>query len=286
MLTHRLEAIRMSAAAGAEARGLAPSRPLTDADRDFLRKAWREHLVLVVRGVADLSAAAQMDFCRVFGEIGARARPAETRHEPDGAPAEVMYVSNKRENGRVIGSIPDGEMEWHIDQSYMANPAKGTCLYAIEVPREGGDTMFGNLYQAWETLPDDLRRAVEGRKVVNAYGHGGYGIQTRDANDPRAATRSHAHPIVATHPDTGRKLLYVNRLMSLRVEGLPEDESDELLFRLFDHAENPEFRFTHKWKQGDLLLWDNRCTIHARADFDKTQTRHLRRFSIRGDAVT
>ena len=145
--------------------------------------------------------------------------------------------------------------------------------------------MFGNLCLAAETLPADLRRAVTGKKVVNAYGHGGYGIQTRAENDPRAATRRFAHPILPRHPETKREILYVNRLMSVAIEGLPEDESDALLFKLFDHAENPEFRFTHRWKKGDVLLWDNRCTIHARTDFDKTQTRHLRRFSIRGDVV-
>ena len=174
MLTPRHEAVRLAPALGAEVRGV-DMLALCDQDREFLRKAWADHMVIVVRGFPALTAQQHIDFCRTFGEIGARVRPAEARHEPEGAPAEVMYVSNKGVNGRIIGSIPDGEMEWHIDQSYMERPAKGTCLQAIEVPLEGGDTMFGNLCMAAETLSPELRRAVAGRRVVNAYGHGGYG---------------------------------------------------------------------------------------------------------------
>ena len=282
MAAGELQVISLGDALGAEVRGLDFAKPLTPHERDFLRRAWTDHLVIVARDAPDLAADAQIDFCKTFGEIGGRARPAEARHEPEGAPADVMYVSNKRVGGRIIGSIPDGEMEFHIDQSYTERPARGTCLYAIEVPDAGGDTMFGNLYLAYETLPDDLRRAVEGRRALNAYGHGGYGIQTRSANDIAAATRKHFHPIVCTHPDSGRKMLYVNRLMTAWIEGLPEDESEDLLFRLFEHQEQEAFRYTHKWRQADLLLWDNRCTIHARTDFNSSKTRHLRRFSIQG----
>lgn len=285
MTTSVLEAVPFASALGAEVRGIDFTKPLTGAEREFLRDAWRDHLVIVARGVRDLSAEGQIDFCRTFGEIGGRARPVEARHEPEGAPAEVMYVSNKRVGGRIIGSIPDGEMEFHIDQSYTERPARGTSLYAIEVPEVGGDTMFCNLYLAYETLPQDLRKAIEGRRAINAYGHGGYGIQTRSANDIAAATRKHSHPIVCTHPDSGRKMLFVNRLMTAAIEGLSPDESDDVLFRLFDHQEQEAFRYTHKWRASDLLLWDNRCTVHARTDFDPAQTRHLRRFSIQGHAM-
>lgn len=282
MASGGLQVIPLGDSLGAEVCGLDFSKPLTQHERDFLRRAWTDHLVIVARGARELSADAQIDFCTTFGEIGGRARPVEARHEPEGAPADVMYVSNKRVGGRIIGSIPDGEMEFHIDQSYTERPARGTSLYAIEVPDVGGDTMFGNLYLAYESLPDDLRHAVEGRRALNVYGHGGYGIQSRSANDLGAATRKHIHPIVCTHPDSGRKMLFVNRLMTASVEGLPADESDDLLFRLFEHQEQEAFRYTHKWRQSDLLLWDNRCTVHARTDFDPSKTRHLRRFSIQG----
>lgn len=286
MLTTTFDVSRLSPALGAQVRGIDVKAPLSGDACALLKKAWGDHLVLVIRGIADLSADEHKSFCQIFGEIGARARPQETRHEPEGAPSEVMYVSNRRVNNRLIGSLPEGEMEFHIDQSYTERPAKGGCLYAVEVPSEGGDTLFGNLYLAYETLPEKLRQTVEGRRAWNVYGHGGYGIQTRNANDPGAAARRHLHPIVCTHPETGRKLLYVNRLMTAAIDGLPPDESDDILFRLFDHQEKPEFRYTHKWKAGDLLLWDNRCTIHARTDFDPRQARHLRRFSIRGHELS
>jgi len=286
MMTRELEAAALSPALGAAIHGLDLTRPLEEGERAFLRKAWAEHLVLVIHNDAPLSAEVHMDFCGIFGEIGARARPTQARHEPEGAPQNVMYVSNKRENGRIIGSIPDGEMEFHIDQSYMEVPAKAGCLHGLELPAEGGDTIFGNLCLAYEALPDDLRRAVEGRRAVTSYGHGGYGIQTRNANDHAAATRRASHPIVCTHPDNGRRVLYVNRLMTERIEGLPDDESEDLLFRLFAHQEQAEFLYVHKWRRYDLLLWDNRACIHARTDFDPAQTRHLRRFSIRGHALT
>ena len=281
MLTKKREVVRLSPALGAEVRGVDLSQPLQDRDRDFLRAAWSKHLVLVLRNNAPVSADAQIDFCRTFGEIGARARPAEARLEPENAPQNVMYVSNKREGGRIIGSLPDGEMEFHIDQSYLERPAIGGCLHALEIPQAGGDTLFGNLCLAWDTLPPELRRAVEGRSVLNIFHHSGYGTQSRKANNVKSASHRWVHPIVREHPASGRRFLYVNRLMTARIEGLPESESDDILFRLFDHEEKPEFIYTHKWRRYDLLLWDNRCCIHARTDFDKNETRHLRRFSIR-----
>ena len=281
MLANKREVIRLSPALGAEVRGVDLTQPLQDSDRDFLLKAWSEHFVLVLRNDKSISADAQINFCRTFGEIGVRARPAEARLEPEHAPQNVMYVSNKREGGRSIGSLPDGEMEFHIDQSYLERPAIGGCLHALEIPKVGGDTLFGNLCLAWETLPLELQRAIDGRNALNIFNHSGYGTQSRTANDMKSASHRRAHPIVREHPTSGRRFLYVNRLMTASIEGLPESESDDLLFRLFDHQEKPEFIYTHKWHRYDLLLWDNRCCIHARTDFDKSETRHLRRFSIR-----
>jgi taurine dioxygenase len=172
-------------------------------------------------------------------------------------------------------------MEFHIDQSYLQKPTIGGCLHALEIPQAGGDTLFGNLCLAWDTLPPELKRAVNGRSALNIFHHSGYGTQSRTANDVKSASHRWAHPIVREHPSSGRRFLYVNRLMTALIEGLPENESDDILFRLFDHEEKSEFRYTHKWRQYDLLLWDNRCCIHARTDFNKNETRHLRRFSIR-----
>jgi len=253
--------------------------------------------VLVVRGNPDLSTDDHMQFGRAFGEIGLRKRgeketapgaaiagtamaSGKDPGAPAGAPAGIMYVSNYKVNGRYTGVLPDGEMQFHIDQCYSPTPSIAGCLYALEIPKVGGDTMFGNLYRAWETLPEALKRAVEGREATHVYDHALYGSQTREINQAAPDLPSATYPIVRTHPATGRKLLYVNRLMTARIVGMDESESEDVLIQLFDHQEQPELIYTHRWQVGDLLLWDNRCTIHARTDFDPSEARHLRRFTL------
>jgi taurine dioxygenase len=267
---------------GAEVRGLDLTRPLDGATEQALRDAWTEHLVLVIRGQRDLSVEDQRRFCRVFGALGDRTRPKETRREGDGAPEGVMFVSNLKKDGKFIGSLPEGEMQFHIDQCYTASPATGTCLYAIEIPPEGGDTMFTNLYAAWERLPPDLRNELAARKAMHYFDYG----TTRNegiSEEQRATLPHYAHPVGRVHPLSHRTALYVCRLMTDHIEGLSERDSRNVLDVLFDAVENPAYRYTHKWRVGDLLLWDNRCTAHARTDFDPNQRRHLRRFTIQGE---
>lgn len=277
-----IDVVPLSGALGAEIKGVDLTRPLAPATEELLRQAWTDHLVLVLRGQTNLSADDQMRFCRVFGTLGDRARPKETRREGSDAPAGVMYVSNVKVDGKFIGSLPEGEMQFHIDQCYTANPAIGTCLYAIDIPPVGGDTLFGNLYSAWEELPVAMRAKLEGREAVHFFD---YGATTRDANASaeREKLPHYAHAVGRIHPKSGRTALYVNRLMTDRIEGLPDEEGRPLLDTLFDQVENPKFRYTHKWRVGDVLLWDNRCTVHARTDFDPNHRRHLRRFTIQGE---
>jgi taurine dioxygenase len=194
-----------------------------------------------------------------------------------------MLVSNIRENGKLIGSLADGEMQFHSDFCYVEKPAKGTFLYAMEIPSQGGDTLFVNMYKAYETLPDALKSRIEGRKAVNAY-H--YESVTREINGAKldlGAHRQYAQPIVRTHPQTRRKALYVNRLMTFTVEGLDKAEGGALLDQLFGHIEQDQFIYAHKWRVGDLILWDNRCTLHARTDFSDRERRLLRRHVVEGD---
>jgi taurine dioxygenase len=272
----------LSEALAAEVKGLDLRRPLDTETEELLRQAWTQHLVLLVRNQKDLSVVDHQRFCRIFGELGDRSRPKETRQEGTDAPAGVMFVSNVKKDGKFIGSLPEGEMQFHIDQCYTARPATGTCLYAIDVPSWGGDTMFGNLYTAWESLSADARAKLEGRKAVHYFD---YGATTRSAFS--AADREKlphcAHAVGRVHPLSGRTALYVCRLMTDRIEGLPEEESRVLLDALVEQVEKPEFRYTHKWRPGDVLLWDNRCTVHARTDFDPNERRHLRRFTIQGE---
>jgi taurine dioxygenase len=272
---------KLSAPLGAEIVGADLSQPLDDADVEAIKRAWHDHLVLLFRG-QDLSEDAQIRFARYFGAPQKRPRPPSARAETGVAnPEIVMLVSNIRKDGKPIGSLPDGEMQFHTDQCYMERPAQGTCLYAIEVPAQGGDTLFLNLYKAYETLSPDQQQRLQGLKAENIYL---YGTTSRDAAKPDFDVhRHHAHPVVRTHPATGRKALYVNRLMTWNIVGVDEAESERLLTALFDHLEQDDFIYAHKWRPGDLVLWDNRCTLHARTDFSDRERRLLRRVAIEGD---
>ena len=156
-----------------------------------------------------------------------------------------------------------------------------SMLYALEVPSAGGNTLFANGYKAYATLPDAIKRRIDGRKALNAYDY--------DTAATKRGTRladgvpSYVHPVVRTHPATGRKALYVNRLMTVRIQGLSEQESDALLDMLFDHQEQRQFIYEHVWRPGDILMWDNRCTLHARTDFSAGERRLLRRVTILGE---
>jgi taurine dioxygenase len=172
-------------------------------------------------------------------------------------------------------------MQFHTDQCHQERPAMASMLYAIEVPRAGGDTLFANCYLAYETLPAAVQARIAGLRALNAYDYDN--AATVRGATVRDDAPSCVHPVVRTHPATGRKALYVNRLMTRRIEGLPPDESEELLSLLFDHQEQPQFIYEHVWRPGDLLMWDNRCTLHARTDFSPAERRLMRRVTILGE---
>jgi taurine dioxygenase len=193
----------------------------------------------------------------------------------------VMLISNIREDGKPIGALPDGEMHFHSDQCHQERPAMASMLYAIEVPSKGGNTLFANAYAAYETLPADIKRRIEGRRALNAYDYDT--AATKRGTKIADGVPTYVHPVVRTHPATGRKALYVNRLMTVRIEDMPEEESTELLDFLFDHQEQRQFVYEHVWRVGDILMWDNRCTLHARTDFSAGERRLMRRVTILGE---
>jgi taurine dioxygenase len=215
-----------------------------------------------------------------FGERFGPPAVSHTRRYTTGNPA-VMLISNIRENGQLIGALPDGEMNFHTDQCHQERPAMASMLYSLEVPSKGGNTLFANGYKAYETLPVAIKQRIEGRKALNAYDY--ENASTRRGTKLRDGIPSCWHPIVRTHPDTHRKALYVNRLMTVAIEGLSEAEGEELLDLLFDHQEQPEFIYEHVWRPHDLLLWDNRCALHARTDFSADERRLMRRLTILGE---
>jgi taurine dioxygenase len=266
---------RLSPALGAEILGIDLRTPLSDAVFQEIRQAWHHNLILLLRG-QELSEEDEVRFAERFGPLAMIHTPQFVRTHP-----AVMLISNIREDGNLIGALPDGEMQFHSDQCYKERPAMGSMLYAIEVPGQGGNTLFANAYTAYETLPDSVKRRIEGRKALHAYDYDS--AATKRGTKIGEGVPCYAHPVVRTHPATGRKALYVNRLMTVKIEGLAPDESDELLELLFEHQENPEFVYEHFWRPGDLLLWDNRCTLHARTDFSANERRLLRRVTILGE---
>jgi taurine dioxygenase len=276
----------LSPALGAEISGIDLREDLSAETFAEILDTWHKHLVILFRNQS-LSEDDQIRFAQRFGELQKRTRPPEAINEAGHTkyPQLTMLVSNIRENGKLIGSLPDGEMHFHSDQCYLEKPATGTFLYAIEVPSEGGDTLFLNMYKAYEELPSELKARVDGRKALNAYL---YDSTTRAVNGSKVDFTAHPHfiqPIVRNHPNTKRKALYVNRLMTFTVDGMDEEEGGALLDGLFDHIEQDRFIYAHHWRVGDLVLWDNRCTLHARTDFSDKERRLLRRYTVLGDRV-
>jgi taurine dioxygenase len=265
----------LSRAFGAEIIGVDLREPLDDATFQQILDAWHKHLVILLRD-QELTEEEQVRFAERFGP------PARihTRQFVQKHPA-VMLISNIRQDGKPIGALPDGEMHFHTDQCHQERPAMASMLYAIEIPNKGGNTLFANAYMAYETLSDELKRRLEGLKAVNAYDYDS--AATILGDDISADAPSYAHPVVRTHPATGRQALYVNRLMTRRIEGLSSKESEELLNQLFDHQERSDFIYEQVWRPGDLLIWDNRCTLHTRTDFSAAERRLLRRVTILGE---
>jgi taurine dioxygenase len=265
----------LSPALGAEIMGVDLSERISDELFAKIQDCWHQDLVVLFRD-QHLSEADKVRYAERFGPLAI----SHTRRYTTANPA-VMLISNIRENGKQIGALPDGEMQFHSDQCYQEKPAMASMLYAIEIPSAGGNTLFANAYKAYETLSDDIKRRLDGRNAMHAYDY--------DAASMKRGTRikegvpHFAHPAVRTHPATGRKALYVNRLMTVGIEGLPEAESDKLLNHLFEHQENPAFIYEHVWRLNDLLMWDNRCALHARSDFSSDERRLMRRVTVLGE---
>lgn len=266
------EVRRLTKHIGGEVTGLDLSQPISAGTAAALRKAWLEHQILVFR-VQTLSDTDQVSFARLFGEpVGSRAMQQ--------ANPNVMLISNVRENGKVIGQLPDGEMQFHADSVYIERPLMGAILHSVEVPSTGGNTKFASTYAAYDLLSRDEKRRLSGMTALNAFD---YATQVRTGKFDASKAPHHVHPVIRTHPETGRKGIFVNRLMTQSIVGLPAKESDALLEQLWALCERAEHTYEHVWRVGDVLLWDNRCTQHARTDFPAGERRLLRRVGIQGD---
>ena len=265
----------LDAPLGVEISGL-DVRNITPADSKFIFDAWMKHHVVLVRGPV-IDDAELVAFGKCFGDIEEARFKSPLTSRPD-----IMVISNIREDGKVLGSLPDGEMAFHFDRIHQQKPCRGAALHAIEIPQEGGDTCFANMVTAYETLPDATKRRLEGLTALNAFTYGS--TQPDQKQDVTAGPHAN-HPVVRTIPQTGKKALYVSRLMTDRINGLSPSESRALIDELCDHIEQKKFIYQHKWKIGDIIVWDNRCTSHARTDFSDKERRLMKRVTISDDVV-
>jgi taurine dioxygenase len=263
----------LSSAVGAEIRGVDASRPIDAADAQQIRDALWRHQVILLRG-QDLDAPSQGAFAQIFGPL----QKPRTAPEVTGK-ANYMYVSNRTVEG-MQGVLPDGEMQFHTDQCYYEHPSRATFLYAIEIPSTGGNTMFSSTVAAYAALPRELKDKLAGLKALHIYDYAN-AAQTR-IDEPSLDAPHFEHPVVIRHPETGKPILYVNRLMTHHLVGISRGESAALLEQLFAHIEKREFVHEHVWRPGDLVVWDNFATLHARTDFDPKERRVMRRFSVAG----
>jgi taurine dioxygenase len=250
---------------------------------DAIHQAWLDHLVLLFRD-QNLCDDELIAFSRRLGDLDLAPIQETGRRFVAGHP-EIYIVSNVVENGVPIGSLGAGELVWHTDMSFQADPPKASILYALEVPPHGGKTGFVNMYRAYDELPAGLKSRLAGLRVKHdgAYNSGGYlraGVTPTD--DPRDAPGM-LHPLVCTHPETGRRCLYLGRRRNAYIAGLPLAGSEALLDELWASATRDELTWYNSWRVGDVVLWDNRCTMHRRDPFDPDARRVMHRTQIKGE---
>jgi taurine dioxygenase len=269
---------------GAEIGGVDLSRPL---DADTLRQikdAWHEHAVLVFRD-QNLTEDDQRRFASHFGPIAKRVPPPKGNVRVDAvAWDDMMMITDHVDNeGKPVGSLGHGEMWFHTDKCYHRRPHRATFLFGIEIPSEGGDTRFSSMYAAYERMPAELKRKLEGKMVMQGYEYG-HGHRINLNNDLKDIHHC-VQPLILTNPGSGRKGLYAASVNTMWIEGMDRAESEELLRQCFDLVEDDEIIYDHKWRVGDLLMWDNLACLHARTDWPQEQTRMLRRCTVEGEPL-
>ena len=273
----------LSEALGAEISGINAAE-LDDARFEELRDVFHQNLVVVVKD-QDLTPAQQTEFARRFGEIQYHISPEYLMKDQP----EVMILSNEKQDGKFIG-LPDGGSEWHSDHSYVDQPTGYTMLQAIKVPKDGGDTEWTNMVRAYEALPDDMQSRLDGLVGIHSFNrmkNQRLSVPVRHMNDPDYYKRSPPdsfHPMVRTHPHTDKKALYISPRFTIGIKDMDDSEAQPLLDELFAHIQNRDFIYHHRWTVGDLLMWDNRATIHlALLGVPEGQARRMHRTTVLGE---
>jgi len=277
--------LSLAPALGAELGGVDLRKPIPAKTFAAIKEAWHEFLVLRFRGQR-LTDPELLAFSRRFGELD------PPGPNPYGKPfladfPEINVISNVKEGDVPIGGLGDGEAIWHCDMTYVETPPRAAALHALEVPPKGGDTFWSNQYLAYVTLPPELKKAIAGRTAVHDATYNSAGVMRKgmkDVKDPREAPGAR-HPLVIIHPETKRPALFLGRRRNSYIVGLDLAESEALLDKLWAHATQPQFTFRQVWEANDLILWDNRCTLHRRDAFDPKARRIMHRTQIKGPAI-
>ena len=268
----KLEFVPLSPAIGIEVRGLDVAKPIDNETASILRRTWAENSILLLRD-QDLTEEQQFGYARIYGEVAARVKPPIEKRSYRADPENPMQIVTNAidNNGNPVGSLGDGEMWFHTDKCYVKKPHRASFLYALEIPSEGGHTKFASLYNGYESLPEELKKKMEGRKVLQMYDY----TKTKpgDLNQPLEELLHYWQPVFVTNPDTARRAVYISRLMSRRIEGYSDEESQSIIDAVSDIVEAS----------------DNICDIlsclHARTDWPRDQRRTLRRVTIKGEGL-
>ncbi len=270
----------ISAVMGGEVRGVDLARPLTGATFQAVEAAFHRHKLLRFPGQR-LNEAQHVAFSRYFGDLQIHVLD-QFRHPQQ---PEIYVLSNVDKSGRTTGRHPDrGTLVWHSDLSFQRRPALATILYGIEVPRRGGETLFADMVAAYDALPETMKQRLAGVRAIHDLDYS----RTRAGEPPmtpkqRAEAPPVDHPLVRTHPDTGRKLLYISHHVS-HMEGMKVDEGRALLNELMEHATQERFVYRNTWQSGDVVMWDNRCTMHRATEYDASgERRVIHRTVVKGD---
>lgn len=274
---------RFDAPIGAEIRGLDLSRSLRAATFSAVRQCFLDSQGVLVLRDQHITPEQHLAFSRRFGPLA-----IHVLHQflLPGHP-EILLVSNVMKDGKPVG-LGDAGRYWHSDLSYLAAPSLGSLLHAQEIPREGGDTSFANMYAAYEALPASIKRRIEGKRAVHSYRKtydriAGSTFRPALTEAQKQGVQEVDHPVVRTHPQTGRKTLFVSEGFTTHILDVANDESEELLQRLFVHSTEGRFTYRHRWQEHDIVLWDNRCTIHFAHGCPPELRRHMHRTTVKGD---
>jgi taurine dioxygenase len=288
MLDHAGSTIRIrptGAALGADVEGVDLAN-LSDAEFDVIRQAWFDHLVLRFRN-QHIDDAAHVALGRRFGELDFNPGTRLTgKVYVEGIP-EIVKISNIIENGKPVGELGAGEADWHSDMCFIDTPPSASLLRSLEIPPEGGDTSWMNMEAAYDALSPALKQAVEGRSIKHDAVYVSSGKQRPGTVAPASGDireiAGAIHPIVRTHPVTGRRSLYLGKRFNAYVMGMEVAESEALLDALWAHVLGGNFTWTQHWRVGDLMIWDNRCTMHQRGAFNSDSRRLLHRVVVKGE---